>query len=45
MTTDLDDESDVPVLEYGQDILVVDDNDPNLIAIEEIGRASCRERV
>ena len=34
MTTDLDDESDVPVLEYGQDILVVDDNDPNLIAIE-----------
>jgi len=34
VTTDLDDESDVPVLEYGQDILVVDDNDPNLIAIE-----------
>ncbi|HEY6036929.1 MAG TPA: response regulator [Kofleriaceae bacterium] len=34
MATDLDDESDVPVLEYGRDILVVDDNDPNLIAIE-----------
>ncbi|MEP6860526.1 MAG: response regulator [Deltaproteobacteria bacterium] len=34
MATDLDDESDLPVLEYGQDILVVDDNDPNLIAIE-----------
>ncbi|MEO6774307.1 MAG: response regulator [Kofleriaceae bacterium] len=34
MPIDLDDESDVPVLEYGQDILVVDDNDPNLIAIE-----------
>jgi len=34
VATDLDDESDVPVLEYGQDILVVDDNDPNLIAIE-----------
>jgi len=34
VAADLDDESDVPVLEYGRDILVVDDNDPNLIAIE-----------
>jgi signal transduction histidine kinase len=31
--TDFDDD-DVAVLEYGQDILVVDDNDTNLIAIE-----------
>ncbi|MEO8551862.1 MAG: response regulator [Kofleriaceae bacterium] len=31
---DLDDETDAPVLEYGRDILVVDDNDTNLIAIE-----------
>src|SRR5260221_1347892 len=30
---DLDDDSDVP-LEFGRDILVVDDNDTNLIAIE-----------
>jgi len=31
---DLDDETDAPVLEYGRDILVVDDNDTNLVAIE-----------
>jgi signal transduction histidine kinase len=31
---DLDDDSDTPLLEFGRDILVVDDNDTNLIAIE-----------
>src|SRR3954452_5940748 len=29
-----DDEEEAPLLNYGRDILVVDDNDTNLIAIE-----------